>query len=399
MALLSTPNNRTRYMSWNTLCQYIGLSMSPGLAIIISLIYAVDGKQGEIVTSAYAPSALMAGLYVVMMVVLVTSLPEKDPMSATAEALYTKQAPVVDQSIVEDEEENKQRFADSGNIDYEDHKPVEMSSLTAGDDREATTKSSGFLLEYATATDPPARPSPTRSSVRSTPVPPPLNDVDDFKTNCAFVLFFLLNFTLRGIMGVVETFGVNQYETINASQPGHKLVQEAAVVFTAIGAVGILTFFVISPLEKRYRSYNVLIFGMILVTIGSIVLVPPVMGTNMVLFCLGVTLIWAWGGPICQTLTISAYSQMLGTRPQGTQMGWLTTAGSIGRIVFPLMAGASYTVAHVVDGVVGLLSIASVVLFAWYFQIQLCGCFGDRRHGRRHRLHGIKNFLTGTSQA
>ena len=52
-------------------------------------------------------------------------------------------------------------------------------------------------------------------------------------------------------------------------------------------------------------------------------------------------------------------------------MGWLTTAGSLGRIAFPLLAGASVQAAQIVNVLVGVLSVLIVFEFAHCFDIPL----------------------------
>src|SRR5690348_14327901 len=79
---------------------------------------------------------------------------------------------------------------------------------------------------------------------------------------------------------------------------------------------------------------------------------------------IGMGLIWSIGSPVTQVLTISPYSHLIGSRPQGLIMGWLTTSGDAGRNLLPLEASASLQVAYGVNiGTVGLAIILDV-LFA-----------------------------------
>lgn len=48
------------------------------------------------------------------------------------------------------------------------------------------------------------------------------------------------------------------------------------------------------------------------------------------------------GYPISNLMTYSLYSKVLGSRPQGTMMGWLTAAGSLARTLGPLLVSTVY---------------------------------------------------------
>jgi hypothetical protein len=60
---------------------------------------------------------------------------------------------------------------------------------------------------------------------------------------------------------------------------------------------------------------------------------------------------------------------MMGRKPQGKAMGMLTTAGSLGRIVFPLIAGANYEIASVLNVVVSGLSGLILVLSQRFIRV------------------------------
>lgn len=88
------------------------------------------------------------------------------------------------------------------------------------------------------------------------------------------------------------------------------------------------------------REYVLLSVGIITAAVGGVFLVDIVHKSSMVVFTIGTVLIWSIASPICQTLTISSFSKMLGSKPQASWMGWLTAAGSLGRTIFPMVAAA-----------------------------------------------------------
>ncbi|GFO25664.1 major facilitator superfamily domain-containing protein 8-like [Plakobranchus ocellatus] len=54
------------------------------------------------------------------------------------------------------------------------------------------------------------------------------------------------------------------------------------------------------------------------------------------------TLVISIGYPMCQMLTYTIYSKILGPKPQGVWMGWITAAGSLARTVGPIYVSQVY---------------------------------------------------------
>jgi MFS transporter, ceroid-lipofuscinosis neuronal protein 7 len=85
-------------------------------------------------------------------------------------------------------------------------------------------------------------------------------------------------------------------------------------------------------------------------------------------------LIWSLGSPLSQVMILSTFSRMLGARPQGLMMGLITGAGSVGRIVSPLIA-VSLPIA-LTFGLVGSASLlCALLLLAYYLLLR---CFAPR---------------------
>ncbi|KND02555.1 uncharacterized protein SPPG_03013 [Spizellomyces punctatus DAOM BR117] len=156
-----------------------------------------------------------------------------------------------------------------------------------------------------------------------------------------FVLFFTLNLVLRGVIGVTETIAPELYQH-------HRVDDEAALehsgqFFFMLGIIGLVVFFLVDPIQRRLiAGPHLLNLGIAAVIAGTLLNVDPEperTKANWLSFVGGMTLIWSIGSPVCQTLTVSMYSKMLGKRPQGSLIGWITTAGSIGRILFPFLIG------------------------------------------------------------
>ena len=160
-------------------------------------------------------------------------------------------------------------------------------------------------------------------------------------TSC-FLLYMFLNFTLRGILGSLETNGGSQYQSLLTGVNEMEKVAKTIEFFSWIGVPGLIIYLVLPTLVKKYKSVPTLMFGIIVMSLGSFLILPSTFGKTLYGFVPAVLFIWSIGSPITQTLTISSYSEMMGSKPQGAAMGWLTTAGSLGRAIFPLAAGGIY---------------------------------------------------------
>ena len=64
---------------------------------------------------------------------------------------------------------------------------------------------------------------------------------------------------------------------------------------------------------------------------------------SIVNLAFSMSMIYCIATPITQTLVSSMLSKQLSAQQQGKWMGLLTAAGSVGRIVFPLLSGALYS--------------------------------------------------------
>jgi len=111
-----------------------------------------------------------------------------------------------------------------------------------------------------------------------------------------------------------------------------------------------------------------LIASCLVSAVGAVVASPnPVKDQGLPLMIAGFGLIWSVGAPVADILSASLYSVYVSQRggKQGAAMGAITSAGSLGRITFPLLFGfLSHFAAMVFSGALCLLSAA--VLAAHY---------------------------------
>eukprot|EP01113_Clastostelium_recurvatum_P049540 TRINITY_DN9195_c0_g1_i4.p1 TRINITY_DN9195_c0_g1~~TRINITY_DN9195_c0_g1_i4.p1 ORF type:complete len:550 (+),score=103.44 TRINITY_DN9195_c0_g1_i4:84-1733(+) len=166
----------------------------------------------------------------------------------------------------------------------------------------------------------------------------------------AFVVFITLNFLVRAVLSIVETLGTPIFRKLHpdptdtADGPTHQNVALTGYLFAGFGLVGIVVLLFIGFITRRgVPDFAVMFAGLIALCVGTAVL----MGDNISLtqFIIGCGIIWSIGFPLAQTVIVSMFSKSVGPGPQGTMMGWIGAAGSLGRVVGPIIAG--YLYAHV----------------------------------------------------
>ena len=305
MARISTTEERVKYVMYNTLCQYVGFSITPILSDAV--VYIVERNSSDpLVQFGVLPGLATTGFSIVMMLLLLC-MRGKDPSieESTPDESSTTSHPITASS----------------------------SEKTNSKDREIKRERKVFVC---------------------------------------YLLYLFLNFSLRGVLGVLETYGANLFQQIKSpSQPANAdIVRQSGEFFVYMGIVGVAVLLFLPRVAKKLTPYWTLLFGIGCITVGSILFLPLLYRADIAYFSIAVVLIWSIGSPITQTLTISTYSQMMGSKPQGAAMGWLTTAGASGRIIFPILAGVQYDMTTYVNVVFGIISAGTLVAFRIFYGLE-----------------------------
>ena len=111
---------------------------------------------------------------------------------------------------------------------------------------------------------------------------------------------------------------------------------------------------------------GLLLGSFMLTALGAFLASPPLQSITLGQLALGFTLIWSVGAPIADVLTTSMFSVLVTTSggKQGRAQGWITAAGSSGRILFPLLFGfLSHTAVLVFSGLCCLACAALAAVF------------------------------------
>lgn len=220
-----------------------------------------------------------------------------------------------------------------------------------------------------------------------------------------FSLFvFVFNFVLLESLGTALT--MDQFAWTKS-----EALKYMAVLMTVGGIIACATFTAISPLCKRFKENDVLIYGGFLVMVlGRIAHIPygnkyPRLALNreyflpdgtmafyddddpMVLGCpdsqawckttpvLGFPefilgyLLTSFGYPIGLTLIQTIFSKILGSRPQGTWQGFMTASGCLSRILGPICVSHLYT-RYGIFWTFSTTAIMMIIPMCWLFLIR-----------------------------
>ncbi|KAN0029714.1 hypothetical protein ACTA71_007850 [Dictyostelium dimigraforme] len=183
----------------------------------------------------------------------------------------------------------------------------------------------------------------------------------------SLIIFILLNFFIRAVLGIYETLGTPLYDSLNSdsavtdlstdsitsssgmssSSNGEQIDSGSGYFFGGLGFVGIFFLLLISWASKKeiihdYWIYN---FGNICVAVGCYI--SMVHHLTWTRYMLSYLFVYGIGFPISQTVIVSIFSKVLsntiGNASQGLLISIITSAGSLGRVVGPLFCSALYS--------------------------------------------------------
>jgi len=154
-------------------------------------------------------------------------------------------------------------------------------------------------------------------------------------------MFLALNFGLRGTLANAEVLGPVAQQALNAGD--EDVIEDTGAFFSVLGVIGCGVYLALDPLVRRsgVGEHAVFVLGMLVMGLGCVFLIDQVFAGSMAVFTVGAFLLWCVASPITQTYTIALLSKTMGSKPQAVVMGWLTVAGSLGRIAFALVSAAA----------------------------------------------------------
>ncbi|KAM9968819.1 hypothetical protein ACTFIW_000220 [Dictyostelium discoideum] len=189
----------------------------------------------------------------------------------------------------------------------------------------------------------------------------------DKRALVSLIIFVLLNFFIRAVLGIYETLGTPLYDSLNSNSAvtdlssdsfsssgsgssdsnGMDIDSGSGYFFGGLGFVGIFFLLLISWASKKeiihdYWIYN---FGNVCVAIGCFISMAHHLTWTR--YMLSYLFVYGIGFPISQTVIVSIFSKVLsntiGNASQGLLISIITSAGSLGRVVGPLFCSALYS--------------------------------------------------------
>lgn len=348
-------SKKSRFMAWLGVEQFIGFAFTPGLGSL-----TLDSYIGKLhITTFNFGSYLLALLTLITFVGLCLV---KRWLRKREDAFQQQLARLREQS----------RLMDDNNLSS-----AMVPPLTDGSASHAPVASSVALPSPTSAQD--ARPSSSTTAA----LLPSASAVVARDNTLLWVLVFG-NLVIRGSLSIAETFGSLIYFIVIS--PGEAdQVSDSATFFFALGVGGVAVFLLVEYLVKWFTTRWVLILSLLLAMLGYALVMDFDGDLHRHRFVAGMLFVWSISSPIAQTTIASQLSAELAARHQAAAaaadaqgansvivtpsqalwMGHLTAAGSVGRILFPLLGGALYQPGNS-GGVMLLCLLAHALVFASY---------------------------------
>mmetsp|Transcript_15740 Transcript_15740/g.23959 ORF Transcript_15740/g.23959 Transcript_15740/m.23959 type:complete len:510 (+) Transcript_15740:151-1680(+) len=145
-----------------------------------------------------------------------------------------------------------------------------------------------------------------------------------------------LNISTKGSIAAFETLGI-----AFASSHFDIYSARAGATVGACGTIGVVALLSMKYLGKIMSDLQMVCSGMLIMFAGVFALTRVEDGKDNPtwLYVVSIFLVYAVGYPIGHTAVIGMYSKIAGKRPQGFLMGMFASAGSLARMIFPVLSG------------------------------------------------------------
>ncbi|KAN0012000.1 hypothetical protein ACTFIU_000219 [Dictyostelium citrinum] len=316
IAEISTPKERTTYIAWASAVQFFGFAITPIIGSTLQLLpmfYIIPPVSVNTLTS---PGWFLTIFNSALLLILIFQFSNPIKSTLPTSNSYSK-IPIIEKDQLKQHQQ----------------KDIETSDSLSTTDSCISTDTSTSAID--SIKKPSIEGNDQQSLIKIL--------IEDRNTLKSLLVFIILNFFVRGILGIFETLGTPIYLLlIDDKDDG-----TAGYYFGGMGIVGILILLGISYISKRelINDFWILITGNTIIIIGCAICMTSDLG--WVRFTIGSLLIWGFGYPLAQTIIVSMFSKTLsssvGKASQGTLMGVIGMAGSLGRIVGPLISGMMFT--------------------------------------------------------
>mmetsp|Transcript_20868 Transcript_20868/g.30740 ORF Transcript_20868/g.30740 Transcript_20868/m.30740 type:complete len:510 (+) Transcript_20868:70-1599(+) len=147
-----------------------------------------------------------------------------------------------------------------------------------------------------------------------------------------------INATTKGSIASFETLGIQfAQEQIGLSSA------EAGAIVATCGSLGAISLLCLGHISKYMNDVGMIVWFTVAMVAGVLVLIvmgdPQENSAATYIFSASIFFIYSLGYPIGHAANIGLFSKIVGRRPQGALLGWFSFAGSLARMLFPLMSG------------------------------------------------------------
>jgi hypothetical protein len=381
---------KARFMSWLGVEQFIGFAFTPGLGSA-----SVDAQMGPLTVTRYNFGSYLLGFL---------------SMLAAGGLLYAQRRMTKDEEQAQRSRMGLQGGQSGSVAQLEGALPnsnsaQEPSASSSGESRQAAVPSVMPAQQHvlgaasaAAASAAGAAPLLTASfSVDG--VSPSVSSAGRGSCSCfprsewPLWVLVLSNLVVRGSLSVAETFGsLIYFIVVTPNDPDQ--VTDSSVFFLLLGVGGVCVFLMVEYLLRCVPARWLLCGALSVAVCGYGLLMDWDGDLAQMQFIAGMILVWSVSSPIAQTVIASQLSIELEERakqerrwreakeretgvvqpaPPPSQAMWmanLTAAGSIGRILFPLIGGTLYSSTSS-GGVMLLCLMAHVVALAAFLVLSI----------------------------
>ncbi|KAL4133431.1 hypothetical protein PRIC2_003748 [Phytophthora ramorum] len=223
-------------------------------------------------------------------------------------------------------------------------------------------------------------------------VAPPI--LSDRAVAVGMLVFIFLNFNARGILSIFETVNVPLFlEMTNRNtteeQDSVQATQDASTFYLVVGLFGLISYGSVQILRKKVSDVGFLLFGFAMLLVGNTILLALCADMHVNnersddidedhtqqqfdIFVAAESFVWSIGCPLTSAVVVSAFSKVLGSRPQGLLMGVFGASASVARMLLPFLPSllASWPLLFLVNIVLSAICILVLSLYLGYISSQ-----------------------------
>lgn len=349
----STPEERTGKLALLTAVQYAGFTVTPLFGALISTIQG----EGEREWSLFAFSRMTTPAYILFFLALGGIYMLRHCFTDTRPAKIKRATNLCGKKSKED---------------TPIHTPTSVDYMENG--RPDTKKNCAKSIEMQIQSKKKGGDVPVSTHARDTAVPDVCaqnTSTNDVRASVEgprseyflLVVLLILQVISKGAMSYHETLGTTVGELLGAS------ATTTGYLISAFGACGVVALLCMRYLVKMYPESILVTCGLCAMTISAIMEALSLKmgpGAGTAVYFMSSFVVYSLAYPIGHTAVLGYFSRVVGRTAgdQGLMLSWFGSAGSLSRILFPLLAGvlSSTSGCSVAFIVVSILESCGVIL-------------------------------------